>query len=672
MSIKRYLRWQYAVILFFSYLGWVYITETESFTQNVGINLIQLSAGLFVGYLLFRHARLQKARTWNQWFFYALGITCYAIAQLYWTGYYFYYHSEPETMGIPEIFWIGQYIFYIIALRFHIKNNKKSYPLLRYYLDILIFTVCSISLYWHYFFELKLTEPIHHNAVLMLDFLCSSMNAGIFFGLVVLFAFERSEEPVTTLLPLVLGFGLKGVSNTIHLHIYLSESATWLALQLPDFLLFIGILLVGIVPLMGDTPIKDRSNHLYARQNFPYKRMIPFVIITLMIAAMFLGIREPSAMVLGTSLTIVLLLFRLWLSMIGFKSAEKALLEAERKYRTLVENSQVGVFSAQYGQLTYVNRYFANTFGYKPEEMLGSPFLHYFAGEDRQMLAVKIAKLAVKNEFTPHIGITGITQDGKEVHLEVQVTRTMNQGDPAITGTLLDITGRKLAEEMVIRSEKLSVVGQLAAGVAHEIRNPLTSLKGFTQLLKARSEFGDTTRNYTEYYDIMLTELDRINYIVGEFMLLSKPQQLQRLELHDLEMILRDMLPIIETQAILHNVMITVVRKSELSLVRCDQYQIKQVFINLLKNAIESMSAGGSVRIEFSSEQKHKVRICIIDNGPGMPPEMLSRLGEPFFSTKSTGTGLGLMVCYRIIEAHNGTMQITSEPNVGTTVHILL
>src|SRR5690606_29350828 len=107
----------------------------------------------------------------------------------------------------------------------------------------------------------------------------------------------------------------------------------------------------------------------------------------------------------------------------------------------------------QYGKLTYVNKYFADTFDYAPEEMLGTPFMHYFAGEDRQKLAVEISRLAMNQGFTSHIAVKGIRKDGSSVHLEVQVTRTVNHvDDVVINGTLLDITERRLAEEIVIRS----------------------------------------------------------------------------------------------------------------------------------------------------------------------------------------------------------------------------
>src|SRR5690606_19175079 len=152
------------------------------------------------------------------------------------------------------------------------------------------------------------------------------------------------------------------------------------------------------------------------------------------------------------------------------------------------------------------------------------------------------------------------------------------------------LTERKKSQEMLVKSEKLSVIGQLAAGVAHEIRNPLTVLKGFTQLLQR--EFGS---KYT-YMTTMLSELDRINDIVNEFMTLSKPQFVQ-FNSNYIYSILNSVISILETQAILVNVHIKLSYANQIPLIHCDENQLKQVFINVIKNSIEAMPFGGGIDI---------------------------------------------------------------------------
>lgn len=228
-----------------------------------------------------------------------------------------------------------------------------------------------------------------------------------------------------------------------------------------------------------------------------------------------------------------------------------------------------------------------------------------------------------------------------------------------------DISERKRAEEMLIRSEKLSIVGQLAAGVAHEIRNPLTSLKGFVQLMKSKIS------GYESYFEIMQDELERINFIVSEFLVIAKPQSVVY-QPRDLRVILQNTIVLVGSQAALHNVELITEASANLALINCDENQIKQVFINVLNNSIESMNEGGLILIELQMKEANQIMIRFTDQGCGIPEERIPRLGEPFYTTKERGTGLGLMVTFKIIENHGGKLRITSEIGAGTTVEITM
>jgi signal transduction histidine kinase len=215
---------------------------------------------------------------------------------------------------------------------------------------------------------------------------------------------------------------------------------------------------------------------------------------------------------------------------------------------------------------------------------------------------------------------------------------------------------------LLVTSEKLAVVGELAAGMAHEIRNPLTSLKGFLQLLKTT-----TSGVNDQYYDIMQGELNRIELISSEMLVLGRPQAIN-FRLHLLSGILRNLIMLLDTQAIIRNVRIDLYDEPELQLF-CDEHQVKQAFINLIKNAIEAMPNGGQLTITTRAIE-NAIQIEFTDDGVGIPSEVLQRLGEPFMTTKSDGTGLGLMVTKRIIQNHHGTIQISSE--VGTGTHVVV
>jgi two-component system, sporulation sensor kinase A len=225
-----------------------------------------------------------------------------------------------------------------------------------------------------------------------------------------------------------------------------------------------------------------------------------------------------------------------------------------------------------------------------------------------------------------------------------------------------DISQQKIAEEMLLRKEKLSIAGELAAGIAHEIRNPLTSIKGFIQMMETNGEASK------KYLTIMASEIERINHIVEELLLLAKPQT-RKLETFRVEELLQYVVNIMSHEARIKGIMIS-------SQIDCptqvsgDKNQLTQVFINIVKNAIDSMKSG---TITVSCEERQdKIYISIVDEGTGIPPDRLKYLGEPFFTMKEKGMGLGLTISQKILQEHKGILQIDSEVNKGTTVKVQL
>ncbi|MGM0853769.1 MAG: ATP-binding protein [Bacillota bacterium] len=226
-----------------------------------------------------------------------------------------------------------------------------------------------------------------------------------------------------------------------------------------------------------------------------------------------------------------------------------------------------------------------------------------------------------------------------------------------------DISQQKIAEEMLLRKEKLSVVGELAAGIAHEIRNPLTSIKGFIQLLEENEHVSEN------YLRVMSSEMDRINQIVGELLILSKPQ-MREYKVFDMNEVLNYVIKVMEHEAILKGITLNVQVPSSSIHVFGDKNQCVQVFINIIKNAIESMDEG-EIRVKWNVLNKMFI-ISIQDQGVGIPPDRLKRLGEPFFTLKEKGMGLGLTISQKIIEDHKGSILIESEVNKGTKVEVTL
>ncbi|WP_409291955.1 PAS domain S-box protein [Peribacillus sp. SCS-37] len=229
-----------------------------------------------------------------------------------------------------------------------------------------------------------------------------------------------------------------------------------------------------------------------------------------------------------------------------------------------------------------------------------------------------------------------------------------------------DVTGQLEMQEQLRKSDTLNVVGELAAGIAHEIRNPMTALKGFIQLLE-----GSIQEDYTTYFRVIKSELQRIESIITEFLVLAKPQAVKFLQ-KDVKEILTDTIELMRAQALMQNIQFDSLYSKKVEKIYCEGNQLKQVFINIIKNAIEVMPKGGVITIKTDEYLDKFVRISISDQGQGIPEEKIKKLGEPFYTTKERGTGLGLMVSYKIIEEHKGWIDVESKEGAGTTFHIYL
>ncbi len=316
------------------------------------------------------------------------------------------------------------------------------------------------------------------------------------------------------------------------------------------------------------------------------------------------------------------------------------------------------------GKIIQVNRAFELLFGYEEEEATGLvypilPDTH--RAEMRHMLNQLLLGKALPAQET-----MCVTKTGELIPVSVTISpiRDSDGTIRAFASISRDMRSRNKMEELLRRSEKLTTVGQLAAGVAHEIRNPLTTLRGFLQLQQ------ESKKLTLSHVTLMLSELDRINLIVGEFLILAKPQA-TRFVAKDVRNVLQDVIALMNSEALLHNIEFRISFTEEACLISCEENQLKQVFINLLKNAIEAMPSGGTIHIYITYKRDY-ISITITDEGVGIPDEMIPKIGDPFFTGKETGTGLGIMVSQRIINSHRGTLDIKSQVNVGTTVHLQL
>ncbi|MDD9269103.1 ATP-binding protein [Paenibacillus sp. GCM10023248] len=343
-----------------------------------------------------------------------------------------------------------------------------------------------------------------------------------------------------------------------------------------------------------------------------------------------------------------------------------ARLQQELHYESLFKYNPEAVFSFDLdGYYLSVNPAMEQLLGYRESEYLNMSFIPLIQPEELE-LTIKRFTQAVKG-ITQHYETKAIHKNGKVIDVKVtNMPIIMNGETVGVYGVARNITKENKNEQLLLESEKLTAVGQLAASIAHEIRNPLTSLKGFIQLIEKNVRGVNP-----EYFNIMTDELTRIEIITNELLFLAKPQA-QEFKSEQVGKIIHDVVMLLSSQALINRIEIKAVDVDDLPAVACVAAQLKQVFINLIKNAMEAMPDGGEIRIAAARPNPDTILVQVMDQGKGIPEEAIAKIGSPFYTTKENGTGLGMMATMKIIESHGGTVRISSREGKGTTISIHL
>ncbi|RSK27953.1 PAS domain S-box protein [Bacillus sp. HMF5848] len=352
------------------------------------------------------------------------------------------------------------------------------------------------------------------------------------------------------------------------------------------------------------------------------------------------------------------------------KQAEGQLKETLKEIKDIkfaLDQSSIVAITDNHGIITKVNDKLCEISKYSREELIGQDHRILNSGHHSKEYFKNLWKTIGNGEVWKG-EIQNKAKDGTLYWVDTTIVPFLNEyGKPyQYLAIRNDITERKKQEQVMRAQDKLATVGQLAAGVAHEIRNPLTSMKGYTEFL----QLDEKSEERQEYLQIILEEIDRVNAIVEEFLLLANPHAV-KLENKDIIPILKNVLTLTEFEARKRDVKFHFMTDHSSIWVNVDEDRIKQVFLNFIKNAIEAMPNGGDIFVKAVLE-KGELSISIQDTGTGIPKEVLQRIGEPFFTTKKKGNGLGLMVSFKIIESHNGKVHVSSEENKGTIFNVVL
>ncbi len=225
-----------------------------------------------------------------------------------------------------------------------------------------------------------------------------------------------------------------------------------------------------------------------------------------------------------------------------------------------------------------------------------------------------------------------------------------------------DITELRHYQQEVARLDRLHLIGEMSAGIGHEIRNPMTTVRGFLQLLGGKDRYARDKA----YIDLMLEELDRVNAIITEFLSLAKDKPVEK-KIRSLNHKIRTIFPLLRADAMKQGKNIEM-ELADLPYITIDENEIKQLILNLVRNGLEAMPPGGQLTIKTFQSNGEAV-LAVQDQGTGIAPEVLEKIGTPFFTTKDQGTGLGLAVCYSIVQRHNARINIKTGA-AGTTFYV--
>ena len=369
-------------------------------------------------------------------------------------------------------------------------------------------------------------------------------------------------------------------------------------------------------------------------------------------------------------LSIVLLLVGIggWLSILtleGLKGSQSRLRRVEAYRDILISSLPVGLIATDNkGRIILYNRFSQELTGVKEKMALGQTTTVF-----KDLPELQEAFASPQKQPGPPVPreVRLISDTG--VGHTVQLSRlAIIDSDDSFVGTLLmiqDLSQVKKLEEDLRKSERLAALGKMAAGVAHELRNPLSSIKGLALVLQTKFTEHNKDR---ETATIMVQEVERLNRSISELLDYARPQKLQKKEVY-LQPFLQKAVSLIRIDAEAAGVAMVVDLPEELPVVLGDEDKLNQVFLNLFLNAIQAMEHGGRLTISAAGTD-NRVRVVVSDTGCGIAPEDIGRVFDPYFTTKPDGTGLGMAMSAKIIEEHGGEITLESQPGQGTSVTV--
>ncbi|MBW2589306.1 MAG: PAS domain S-box protein [Deltaproteobacteria bacterium] len=351
----------------------------------------------------------------------------------------------------------------------------------------------------------------------------------------------------------------------------------------------------------------------------------------------------------------------------SYRTARASLSRVKAFSDNLVENVPIGLIAIDDNQEIV-------SFNNVAETILGISIKKAIQKKAEEILPIELLNQIDNPDIKKGIveeEIECLVQDGRSIPLQVSATLLHDEDQTFLGHVLLfkDLSEVQALRRELARNQRLASIGRLAAGVAHEIRNPLSSIKGFATYFKERYR---ENKDDQQTADIMIQEVERLNRVVGQLLEFARPITISK-KAASVDTVIKDSLRLIERQAAEKNIKIETAFSSVVKKIQVDRDRINQVLLNLYLNAIESMQDGGTLNVALSMNKRRKwVIIKVADSGTGIRKEDLANIFYLFFTTKPSGTGLGLAIVHNIIDAHDGKMEVESSPGKGTTVTLFL
>lgn len=657
----------FVILYSIGYYLWIDYTQNDISLRYSGGAFFSLLAPILASTFFYLNLKRFNGKGRNFWLILLASCISFFIAELIWRYQTVYLGQDLQFPGWADFFWIVNLLFYAFALLYKVYEKKRQFHGLHCFFDAFIIWTVVTTISWIYYLE-----PILDGKTLSTPLKYFSLgypigHLGVLLGITMLYLSNKHIFPPKVIILNLSGMISYIISDSIFFYEAIYDTYETYGLLSPVW--SISLLVIGL------SSFYDDENYHHKQQDKSFKTtpflsslrdFWPYLSILVLIIFAILRKDQLQSIIIGGLVILSLIALRQIITLMENQSlvkklqqvnssleiTKKKLVQSEQRYRSLFENH--------------------------PDAILLFDLEGVIMDENKEARSLRNVTVLNQNHILIHFNkaLHGESQYvenailGRGEHkVNCSITFVPVWVDGVIVGVFgicQDKTEQKRTEELLRKSEKLTVVSQLAAGVAHEIRNPLTSIKGFLQLI------GEGTFK-TEYMHILQSELSRIELILDDFLTLAKPNQDTIFENTDLSQTLVQVVRLLEPHAVLRNVQVILRFDEELPPIECIENQIKQVFINIIKNAIEASEEKEQVLIVTKwMKENNKVSILFKDDGCGISEERIHRLGEPFYSNKEKGTGLGLMMSYKILEHHKGTIQFSSIVGKGTEVRLTL